>query len=156
MPVIADVPYIATFLANSFDDATEDLVKAVCLYATFSSGRLLATWVQFGVVPTEFHRQRADPLWCTSAGALTAALMYPRCDVIGDKAGDYAQAAQNIIRVRFGLPPKVVTLHRKIKYSNMYRAYTNTLLVVNPQSFDRLRVVLAEYSPESPIGVPPA
>ena len=43
LPVIADVPYIATFLVASFDDAIEDIVKAICLYATFSSGRLLVS-----------------------------------------------------------------------------------------------------------------
>lgn len=89
--------------------------------------------MQFGVVPTEFHRQRADPLWCTSAGGLTAALMYPRCDVIGDRAGDYVQGAQNLIRARLGLPAKVAPLQRKVRYSNMY-----------------------QYHLDGPIGVPPA
>jgi hypothetical protein len=122
LPVVQDVPLLASFLAGSFDDATEDLVKVLCLYATFSSGQLLATWVQFGVLPTEVHRARADPLWCTTAGSLTAALMYPRCNVIGDKAGDYAQVAQNYIREQcFGLPPKPPSRSRPIKYSNMYQ-----------------------------------
>lgn len=116
IPVVQDVPFLASFMANSFDDATEDLVKALCLYATYSSGQLLATWVQFGVLPTAYHRDRADQLWCATAGSMTAALMYPRCNGIGDKVGDHAQKFQNYIRVElFRLPPKSSDRTRPIK-----------------------------------------
>ena len=116
IPVVQDVPSLASFVANSFDDATEDIVKVLCLYATYSSGQLLATWVQFGVLPTAYHRDRADQLWCATAGSMTAALMYPRCNSIGDRVGDHAQKFQNYIRVQlFGLPPKLSDRTRSIK-----------------------------------------
>ena len=116
LPVVQDVPFLASFVANSFDDAAEDLVKFLCLYATYGSGQLLATWVQFGVLPTAYHRDRADQLWCATAGSMTAALMYPRCNGIGDKVGDYVQSFQNYIRVEmFALPPKLSDRTRSIK-----------------------------------------
>jgi hypothetical protein len=116
IPVVQDVPFLASFMANSFDDAIEDFVKVICLYATYSSGQLLATWVQFGVLPTAYHRDRADRLWCTTAGSMTAALMYPRCNGIGDKVGDQAQKLQNYVRVElFRLPPKLSDRTRSIK-----------------------------------------
>lgn len=116
LPIVQDVPFLASFMINSFDDAVEDLVKVLCLYATYSSGQLLATWVQFGVLPTAYHRDRADKLWCATAGSMTAALMYPRCNGIGDKVGDYAQIFQNFLRVElFKLPPKSPDRSRPIK-----------------------------------------
>ena len=116
LPVMQDIPSLASFLASSFDDATEDLVKVMCLYATYSSGQLLATWVQFGVLPTAYHRERADQLWCATAGSMTAALMYPRCNGIGDRVGDYVQMFQNRIREEmFGMPPKPADRSRPIK-----------------------------------------
>ena len=96
IPVLQDLPAIASFLATSFDDATEDAVKALCLCSVFVTGRAL--------------QARLGPWrWpASAAGVASAAAAYPGCDAVGDEAGDWSAGVGNIIRARFGLPPKVL------------------------------------------------
>eukprot|EP00049_Salpingoeca_infusionum_P005900 m.98822 g.98822 ORF g.98822 m.98822 type:complete len:196 (-) comp13127_c0_seq9:1159-1746(-) len=93
-PFVDDALALREFFASSLDDAVEDTAKAACVAAAYTSG-----WASLGAV---------HPGTARFAGATTALLAYPFCNVFGDTLGFFAEQGLEWAAAQLGvtLPDK--------------------------------------------------